>query len=265
MTKHTALLLSIAVVFAGAMSPRAARGQVAPPPPPPPSNPNFVPFEPAPPGGATVAPSEMPPRAESDGEEPARARFPTTEPRFGDQGKIVLSGILDASFGHLVYSAGNDASTSFRVEPAFEYFVLPDLSVGASAFFGYSDSTSGIALNDKNVQYGVTGKIGSNIWMGNIVSLWPRFALGVWQSRSTFSGSSGYISIDGSSFPIGPGTEITENAMFIEVYAPVLLHPCPHFFVGIGPDGYLDLFHSASGLPNKRSFFGLSSTVGGWF
>jgi hypothetical protein len=153
------------------------------------------------------------------------------------------------------------------VEPAFNYFLIPDFSVGASAFFGYSKSTSGIDISDSSVQYGVTGQIGSNVWLGSAVSLWPRFSLGVWQSRSTFSGGTGgYVSVDGSSVAVVPsGTEITENVMFVEFYVPVLIHPAPHFFVGIGPEAYTDLFHSASGLANKRSFFGLSSIVGGWF
>jgi hypothetical protein len=284
--KHAGLLLSIAVAFTalGAMSPRAAHGQAVPAPaapPTPPPNPDIVPLEPSSPGAATVAPpppAEAPAaavaaprsaRAAGDGEEPGRPAVEPhfgPEPRFGDEGEIVLSGILDASLGHLVYSSGNDSSTSFKVEPAFEYFVFPDFSVGVSAFFGYSNSTSGIDISDRNVQYGVTGKIGSNVWLGNAVSLWPRFSLGAWQSRSTFSGGNGgYISVDGGSVAVGSGTEVTENAMFVEVYAPVLIHPAQHFFVGIGPDGYIDLFHSASGLSNKRSFLGLSTTVGGWF
>jgi hypothetical protein len=75
----------------------------------------------------------------------------------------------------------------------------------------------------------------------------------------------GSISVNGTPFPIGPDTEITENAAFVDVYAPFLFHLTRHFFVGFGPEGYADIVHSANSIDNRRRFLGLESTVGGWF
>ena len=44
------------------------------------------------------------------------------EPRFGDAGQVTLNGTLDASFGRLGYDSSNSSTTSFAVQPAFDYF-----------------------------------------------------------------------------------------------------------------------------------------------
>jgi hypothetical protein len=49
------------------------------------------------------------------------------------------------------------------------------------------------------------------------------------------------------------------------VAAPFLFHLARHFFVGIGPSGYVDLINTTNGASNKRRSLGVSSTVGGWF
>jgi hypothetical protein len=38
-----------------------------------------------------------------------------------------------------------------------------------------------------------------------------------------------------------------------------------HFFLGFGPDGYIDVAHSVGSASNRRRFIGASSTIGGWF
>jgi len=192
---------------------------------------------------------------------------PPPKARFGDAGEMVINGALSASIGHLGYSSGGTAKTSFGIEPAFDYFSSRNLSQGLSAFFRYSDSTSAINLEDKNVTVGVTGHLAFNLWLGDRVSLWPRLALGVWHSQTTYYVPPGTfrVSIDGTSFPISNGTDIDENALFVELYAPLLFHVTQHFFVGFGPEAYTDLFHSANSMANRRMFLGAESTIGGWF
>jgi hypothetical protein len=191
---------------------------------------------------------------------------PKPEVRFGDEGEMAFTGALSASFGHLGYSPGDSSSTSVSIQPAFDYFSAPNFSEGVSALFRYTDSTSGIDIAEKTLTLGVTVALGGNFWLGDRVSFWPKFSVGVWQSRSTLSASlGGYVSVNGTSFPVGPDTEITEDAAFVQIYAPLLLHLARHFFVGFGPDGYADILHSANSIANKRMFVGASSTVGGWF
>jgi hypothetical protein len=197
---------------------------------------------------------------------PVAAALPP-QPRFGDAGEIVIEGALSASFGLLGYSSGGSSTTSFAIEPAFDHFSSRNLSEGASAFFRYSDSVSGIDLEEKNETFGVTGHLALNLWLGDRVSLWPRLAVGVWQSRTTYFVPLGTfnVSVDGTAFPISNGTQIKENAVFVELYAPFLFHLAPHFFIGIGPEAYADVLHSANSIANRRMFVGAESLVGGWF
>ena len=179
---------------------------------------------------------------------------------------MAFTGALSASFGHLGYSSNDSTSTSVSLQPAFDYFSAPNFSEGVSVLFRYTDGTSGINISDRTVTFGATVALGGNFWLGDRVSFWPKFSLGVWQSRSTLSAPmGGSVSVNGTAFPLGPETVITENAAFIQLYAPFLFHLARHFFVGFGPDGYVDILHSANSIDNRRRFLGASSTLGGWF
>jgi hypothetical protein len=269
--KRLGSTLAVLVAALAASTPRAARGQVGPvvvPVDQPAASPENLPAAPPPdssPPAAVASPATA--AVGDDDDEPGAPRAPAPAPRplhFGDDGALVISGAL--SFGHLAYSSGSAASTSFSIEPAFDYFYEPNLSAGAAVLFRYSDSTSGIAISDQSVTYGVTGHVGSNVWLGRVASVWPLVSLGLWQDRHTFSGGAGgSISVDGTPFQLGSSTEITENAFFIEFFAPFLFHPASHFFVGIGPDAFWDVVHTANSISNKRTYIGVSSTVGGWF
>jgi hypothetical protein len=197
----------------------------------------------------------------------ATVAAPPPEARFGDTGEMVINGALSGSIGRLGHSSGASSTTSFGIEPAFDYFSFRNFSQGASAFFRYNDSISGINLENKSVTFGITGHLAFNLWLGDRVSLWPRLAVGVWQSQTTYYVPPGTfsVSVDGRAFSISNGTEIGEDAVFVELYAPFLFHLAPHFFIGFGPQAYADLFHSANNLTNRRMFVGAESTIGGWF
>jgi hypothetical protein len=231
-----------------------------PPPaaaPPPASSPSLV--EPAPASAREPPPAESPSSAPPD-------PLPKPEARFGDEGVMAFTGALSASFGHLGYSSADSSSTSVSIQPAFDYFSGPSFSEGISALFRYTDSSSGIDITDKTLTFGVTVAAGANLWLGDRVSFWPKLSFGVWQSRSTLSAPlGGSISVNGTAFPLGPDTVITQNAAFVQLYAPFLFHVTRHFFVGFGPDGYVDIVHSANSIDNRRRFLGASSTIGGWF
>jgi hypothetical protein len=185
------------------------------------------------------------------------------EARFGDAGHFVLDGTLSASLGHSGIHSAGVSSNSFSVQPAFDYFLGPDLSVGVSAFIRYDNlsSTMPYTTGQRNVAYGVTGQFGFNLWLAERVSFWPKLSLALSQSRTTFPTPS-----------VSPGTGTlvesapnVENIVFVELYAPFLFHLAQHFFVGLGPDAYVDLVNSFGGVSNRRVFYGAESTVGGWF
>lgn len=218
------------------------------------SLPLLAPVGPEPSEGAPAAPA------------PAEAAGPARTPRFGDAGEIVFTGVLNASIGRLGFDVGGSSSTTLSIEPAFDYFQTRDTSEGTSVFLRYSDVVSGIGTETKALSYGWYGQLGQNVWIGDRVSFWPKLALGIWQSRLTISApSTGFTTtIDGLPITIGPSTEVTENAVVLQLYAPFLLHVAQHFFIGFGPDVYVDVLHSVAGISNRRMFVGASSTVGGW-
>jgi hypothetical protein len=196
--------------------------------------------------------------------------------RFGDPGRTAISGALSASIGHLGYASGPASSTNLGVEPALDYFVVRNVSLGGSAFVRYSDETSGLALTVKSWSTGLNARVGVNAWIDDRFSFWPKLSVGVFRTWSSFSipgppGAAGFFgTIDGRPVALGPGTTYTENALAAELYAPLLFHVTSHLFVGFGPDAFVDLLHSADVAgaritANRRYFIGASSTVGGWF
>jgi hypothetical protein len=224
---------------------------IAPPPPPP-----LAP----PPTPAASARSSVPP-ANFSASTPA-----LREARFGEAGQVVLDGALFIDFGHLGYSGGG-SNSALNIQPAFDYFVVPGFSLGVSALFRYADNSPtpansyAVTYDSTYVAYGVTGEVGFNLWLGDRVSFWPNFALGVWRSRTTYSLASA---------PPGEALltnmpPVTDDVVFVELFAPFLFHLTQHFFVGFGPESYVDLYNTAASISNRRLFFGASSTVGGWF
>jgi hypothetical protein len=179
---------------------------------------------------------------------------------------MVLSGSFSASFGRLGYSDSRASSTSVNVEPSIDQFILPSLSIGLSVFVRYSDSTNEAALDASSLASGGYVRVGANLWLAKSVSFWPVVSLGAWSVSSKYSAPRpGYaVFVGGKSIPIGTSTELKDSAVVAELYAPVLFHLAPHFFVGIGPDAFMDLLHDVGPFSNKRYFAGVSSTVGGW-
>jgi hypothetical protein len=212
------------------------------------------------------APASGAPPASGDGAD-AETKVLQADPRFGNPGQIALSGALSASIGHLGYDSSSASSTSISVEPAFDYFASRNFTQGVSALFRYTDGTSGFGVKNDSKTLGVTGRIGRNVWLGRRVSLWPRLGLDAWRTWLHFDApTAGFgVTIGGSNFSIGPSSDFTEKGLTLGLAAPVLLHVTRHFFVGFGPDAYVDVFHSVNNVSNRRRFVGASSTVGGWF
>jgi len=246
-----------------------ATGEPTAPEPPPPSSTTVT--VPAPqPAAPPIAPSPSTPAGEGTARPaepsirtpPNGPNTPRREARFGEAGELVISGALSASFGHYGISSEGLSSNSFGIQPAFDYFVAPDFSVGASAFFRYDNLTSTMSdtFGQKTVTYGLSGQLGLNLWLGERVSLWPKLSLSLSQNRMTFSPP--------TTVPVG--VELADhppqvdNIVSVELYAPFLFHLAQHFFVGFGPDVYVDLLDSTGGVSNRRLFYGAESTVGGW-
>ena len=106
-----------------------------------------------------------------------------------------------------------------------------------------------------------------NFPLGNVISIWPTVSLGAWYSHSVLEApSAGYLTtISGTRVTIGTSTGVDETVVVTELYAPILVHPVSHLFIGAGPNLLTDLSHTVGATSNNRSFMGLTTTIGGWF
>jgi acyl-CoA dehydrogenase len=212
------------------------------------------------PDSPRAEPAPPPPPAPAAPEPPA--------PRFGERGELVMTGDSYAGVSSTERDGSDAKSFSVTVSPALDYFVAKNLSVGLNASFGYGDS-QGYGADSSLVETKTTSAsfgpaIGYNVPLGDALSLWPRASVGFeWsrQAEQLVTGSS--LSTAGS--PLGYPTT-SRVGPFVALYAPLLVHPRPHFFAGIGPYFFHD-FGPAQGGPSvggERTTVGAYFIVGGW-
>jgi hypothetical protein len=137
------------------------------------------------------------------------------------------------------------ATTALLVSPALDYFVVRNLSIGAVALYGYShqDAVGAVGTQQASPAFDssaldVGPRVGYDIRLSPVLSVWPS-AFGALGTSWFTSGSS--------------------SALRVGASVPVLLHPVPHFFVGLGPHLETDLTGTW-----KATTYGLDLTVGGW-
>jgi hypothetical protein len=182
-------------------------------------------------GGAPVAAAQE----TSQQENPiARAESSTSAGMFGDKGQLVLS--QDLQF-RLTYNTAGSDNFNVVLSPGADYFIKQNLSVGADASLGLI-----FQPGDNATSVGAHVRAGYNLPYDQNISFWPKVSVGfVYNKTTTF-----LFGPDGTFFQIG-------------AFAPVVLHPASHFFVGFGPD--LDiLLGDSSGIS-----FGARSVIGGYF
>ncbi|NPC84798.1 hypothetical protein HPC49_42100 [Pyxidicoccus fallax] len=153
---------------------------------------------------------------------------------FGETGQLVISQELQFN---LTYNTAGTDNFTIVLAPGADYFLRENLSVGAGVSFGQifqegEDATS----------VGLNVRLGYNLPYDKNLSLWPKLTVGfLYNKETTF-----LFGPDGTFFQLG-------------AFAPIVLHPASHFFVGLGPN--LDiLLGDSEGLS-----FGVRSVVGGYF
>jgi hypothetical protein len=162
---------------------------------------------------------------------------------FGAPGQIAISSDFSAQIGsHAEIAAdGNTpaSTTTVSLSPALDVFVAPNFSVGGQVALQWS-TTGGSTTSG----FGVGPRVGYDLPMSDTISFWPKGGLSFAFERR----------------------EVSRSRVTAEVYAPFLLHPAPHFFVGLGPLLAVDLVSRWDGnAANRNLDFALSTTVGGWF
>jgi hypothetical protein len=190
-------------------------------------------------------------------------------PRFGDAGVVVIS--ADSSIGISSTQFSQSDATRFFVgfSPGVDYFVIRRFSIGVDLTLAY-DNSRGYGADNSLVESAVTtvsggARLGLDLPLGDVVSFYPRLTLGV-ESLHRESKVVGRGTLSVASSPTGAPSE-TLVGLYVSVFAPLLLHPTPHFFVGAGPALFHE-FGKASADPSiggERTSIVGRMVVGGWW
>lgn len=130
---------------------------------------------------------------------------------FGTPGQIVLSQDFVAGIG---YRTEGPNQFFLNIQPAADYFLMQNISVGAVAGFGL-----GIGEGDDTFDLSLGARAGFAMPLAENISLWPRLQLGFVRNQVSAVGGS----VSNTDFQLG-------------VSAPALVHLNNGFFLGLGPD-----------------------------
>jgi len=148
---------------------------------------------------------------------------------FGTPGQLVFDGT--AAFSLVKETGGN---TTFLLRPAVDYFIIPNVTVGA--VIGFSTESGRFATT--TISLGV--RAGVNFNLTDKFSLWPTAGFSFFHTDTSDGGPS-------------------SSHWAFNLFAPFLFHVAPHFFLGAGP--FLDVGLSGG----DHNLFGIQSLIGGWF
>lgn len=179
------------------------------------------------------------------------------EPAFGETGQVVFTGEFDVHAGHVTYAGTSSSGTALTLAPGFDTFVLDHVSLGLEARFSYYQSVGqrpdGTRAEITRSGGGLAPRIGVDIPIVAHLSFYPRASLAFGgQSVETRAGKDGY--------------EYGETNTTASLFAPLLVHPTAHAFLGFGPYVGRDLTRKIEGgaAENPGTTYGASLVVGGW-
>jgi hypothetical protein len=186
------------------------------------------------------------------------------KPRFGETEQLTINGSTDFSISGSSYTSSDASGFHFGITPSVDYFILPHFSIGGFISIGYSTSK----------YYSMCSAYGSELQKGDAtsVSVGPRLGYDIAFSDFfswfiTLGFSYGNVIRNTSTADGYPLMNTSENIIAMRVYAPILAHLAPHFYVGFGPSLYTELSHSYGAnvkSDTKQTTFGASLIVGGW-
>jgi hypothetical protein len=205
------------------------------PPAPPPGYPPAPPpgYPPAPPPGYPPAPPPgYPPAPPAPGYEYPPAPYPTAlaEPpgdeslRFGARGQWVLTEWADLDL------INRDEGVTFSLRPSLDVFLGDLFTLGGSIGYYHTYSSDVFEL---------LVRVGLNFKLGRHLSFWP-------------------VLENGGLLYYGRSTKEALSYLLL----PLLIHPAPHFFVGIGPWGQANRRLDGGTI---QTSLGFATFLGGWW
>lgn len=190
---------------------------------------------------------------------PAATQVGPDAPVFGQRGQLVVTSAFALSAGYL--REGGRSLITFDFSPSAHYFVAQNFSLGLGVTVRqspyvitvYNEYGPGADVVSHSTTLAIAGSAGYNAPLGKLVSLWTRADFGFADNQ-----------YPGLAAPSAPFSGHTSQGVWLELFAPFLVHPVPHFFVGLGPDLLGEIALSRGPYATKQFGAGIGSTVGGW-
>ena len=181
--------------------------------------------------------------------ETTRARGPAE--RFGHKSQLAMSSDSALTISNTTISGASGSTTNIELEPAVDYFLFDNFSIGGFLRFNYTSASDGHAST-----FGVGPRVGYNWTLSDLISIWPKAGLSIDNTDTTTN-----VPVTGAG--VAPGTSISTSvngtSVALNLYVPIMLHPAPHFFAGFGP--FLDTDLSGD---TRATTWGGKLTIGGW-
>jgi hypothetical protein len=154
---------------------------------------------------------------------------------FGAVGELALS--LGATADEHLFFHKSGGAWQLQLAPAADYFLAPRVSVGGGVAYGHT--SGGTGTNGAGVDtFRLAARAGYAFTINDRFGIWP---------------------LGGLSLDYGSANHASTTNTWLTVYAPVLFHAAPHFFLGLGPSAQFNL----SGPAGNE--YGIDSMLGGWF
>jgi len=179
-----------------------------------------------------------PPRIGMD-EAPPPAPSATTR-RFGQAGEFVLSNELVLRGYWTGYAGSSSTSSGGSFAVGLDHFLADHVSIGASVtgYYGTStgiDATTSAVVSSQSEGGALAARAGVDIPLGGSFSFWPHASLGVGEQVVNQQE--------------GGRSREDDKIVSVGVYAPFLVHPTTHFFLGLGPSASHDLSRAVTVAP----------------
>ena len=160
---------------------------------------------------------------------------------FGEAGQWTFSTDTTLVIQRETRSDSDGAVVKMSILPATDYFIIDNLSVGGVIGIEY-DRTG----DSRNTRFKLGPRVGYNFELSRLFSVWPKLG---------FSYAHGKYKIESTP----NDTVYKTDTIALNLYAPLMVHPAPHFFAGFGP--FLDTDLNGD---NRATTWGFKLTLGGW-
>lgn len=186
---------------------------------------------------------------------PAQAQnlAPTVAPEggeelFGQAGQITFDANFRAAIEYEkqsgVSGSPEQSETSVVIQPSLLFFIAPNLAVGGAVSLVHVSSEGDNSVTG----FGIGPAAAFNVPLSPKVSLFPSLGLFYLHNSWTVNGA------DFSGYDLG-----------LSLAAPLLLHPVPHLFFGVGPHLSYEFVSKIEGDDAPKALnVGLFLTIGGW-